>query len=45
MAETITVTDGDVEEQCDVVDTWSYYGTEVAQVSGDTLSGFVEVNE
>jgi hypothetical protein len=41
--DTITVTNGDTTEECSVLDTYTYYGTEVAKVEGDTLSGFVEV--
>jgi hypothetical protein len=40
---TLTVTDGDTTEDCTVLETWTHYGTEVAKVQGDTLSGFVEV--
>jgi len=41
--DTLTVTDGDTTEECRVLDTYTYRGTEVAEVEGDTLSGFVEV--
>jgi hypothetical protein len=44
MSETVTVADGDTVEQCDVEDTYSYYGDVVAKVSGDTISGFVVIN-
>jgi len=43
MADQLTVTDGNTTEQCDVTDTYEYYGTEVAKVSGDTINGFVVV--
>lgn len=41
--DTITVTNGDTTEQCDVIETYSHYGNEIAEVEGDTLDGFVEV--
>ena len=41
--DTITVTNGDTTETCSVVETYTYYGATVAQVEGDTLAGFVEV--
>jgi len=44
MSETVTVRDGDTVETCDVQDTWTYYGDTVAQVEGDTISGFVVIN-
>lgn len=40
--DTLTVTDGDTTEDCTVLETYTYYGVEVAEVEGDTLSGFVE---
>jgi len=44
MSETVEVRDGDTVETCDVQDTWTYYGDTVAQVEGDTISGFVVIN-
>jgi len=44
MSETVTVTDGDTVETCDVQDTYIYYGDTVAKVEGDTISGFVVIN-
>jgi len=41
--DTLTVTDGDTTEDCTVLETYTYYGDEVAKVEGDTLAGFVEV--
>jgi hypothetical protein len=41
--DTLTVTDGDTTEDCTVLETYTYYGDEVAEVEGNTLSGFVEV--
>lgn len=40
--DTLTVTDGDTTEDCTVLETYTYYGDEVAEVEGNTLSGFVE---
>lgn len=42
--ETLAVTNGDVTEDCTVLETYSYYGDEVAEVEGETISGFVTVN-
>ncbi len=44
MSETVTIRDGDTVETCDVQETWTYYGDVVAQVEGDTISGFVVIN-
>lgn len=44
MPETVEVRDGDTVEQCDVEDTYSYYDDVVAEVEGDTISGFVVIN-
>lgn len=41
--DTIAVTNGDTTEQCDVIETYSHYGTDVAEVEGTELSGFVEL--
>lgn len=43
-SETLRVTDGDTTEDCTVLETYTYRGTEVAEVEGNTISGFV-VNE
>lgn len=40
--DTLTVTNGDVTEDCTVLETYTYYGDEVAKVEGETLAGFVE---
>lgn len=42
MAEQLRVTDGDTTEDCTVLETYSHYGHEIAEVEGDTISGFVE---
>ena len=41
--QTVEVADGDTVETCDVLETYTYYGDTVAQVEGDTISGFVEI--
>jgi hypothetical protein len=43
MVETITVTDGTTEEQCEIIETVTHRGDEFAKVEGDELSGFVGV--
>ena len=43
VANSLTVTDGDTVETCDVVETYTYYGDTVAQVEGEDISGFVEL--
>jgi hypothetical protein len=43
--DTLTVTNESTTEQCTVLETYTYYGDKVAEVEGDTLSGFVEVAE
>lgn len=42
-SETLTVTDGETTENCTVLETYSHYGVEIAEVEGETISGFVEV--
>jgi len=41
VSQTVEVTDGGTVEECDVQETWTYYGDTVAKVEGDTISGFV----
>lgn len=41
--DTLTVTDGETTEDCTVMETYTYYGDEVAKVEGENLAGFVEV--
>jgi hypothetical protein len=41
--DTLSVTDGDVTEDCTVLETYEHYGNEIAHVEGETLSGYVEV--
>jgi len=43
--DTLTVTDGDTTEECTVLETYTYYGDEVAEVEGETLVGFVVAPE
>lgn len=42
--ENLTVTDGGTVEDCEVVNEYSHYGHEIAEVRGETISGFVFVN-
>lgn len=43
MAESLRVTDGDTTEDCTVLETYTHYGVEVAEVEGETIDGFVGV--
>jgi hypothetical protein len=40
--ETMTVTDGTVTEECEVVERQSHYSHELAYVSGEEIEGWVE---
>lgn len=42
MEATKTVTDGDVIEECEVVEQYTHYGNELVYVKGETIEGWLE---